>query len=88
MARTFVFLLKDDPATKLDQIRAASAQVGIVFHGDLREGWFSGGIPGTGLDTRGIYRIVGNRITIIIDQKPYLYTWEQIEAMLSGFIEG
>jgi hypothetical protein len=88
VTKTFTFLLKGDPATKLDQIRSVAARVGVISHGGLKEGWFSGGVPGTGLDTRGIYRIVGDRITIIFDEKPYLYTWEQMEAMLRGFIEG
>ena len=87
MTKVFRFKLSDDPATTLDRVRATAARAGIVFHGGLKEGWFSGGMPGTGLDTRGIYRIVGYEIVIVFDQKPYVLTWEQVEAMLRAIIE-
>jgi hypothetical protein len=87
MTKVFRFKLRGDPATTLDRVRATAARAGIVFHGGLKEGWFSGGMPGTGLDTRGIYRIVGDEIVIIFDQKPYVLTWEQVEAMLRALVE-
>lgn len=88
MAKKFTFLLKGDLAVKLEQIKAAAAKSGVFFSGDLKSGWFQGGISALGLGINGTYGIVGNKITVTVDEKPSIYSWEGIGARLGGFVEG
>jgi hypothetical protein len=87
MGKTFIFVLKGDPTMILDQIRTAAARKRIVFHGDPQGGWFSGGLPGLGLGMKGTFRMTGGKISITVDEKPAVYTWEQVKSMLRDFVE-
>ena len=88
MARKFTFTLRGDPAVKLEQIKAAAARSSVFFSGDLRGGRFQGGMSALGLGVTGTYRIVGDKITVTVDEKPSIYSWEEIGAKLRGFVEG
>ena len=87
MAMKFTFVLKGDPAIKLEQIKAAAAKRGVFFSGDLKSGRFKGGVSALGLGISGTYRIVGNKITVTVNEKPSIYSWADIGSRLRGFVE-
>lgn len=88
MAKRFTFALRGDPAEKLEEIKIAAARSRVTFGGDLRSGWFHGGFPLLGQAISGTYTIVGKSITVTVDEKPSLMSWEEVESRLRGFIEG
>jgi hypothetical protein len=86
----FEYTLRGDPAQKLAMIRRRAAQKFVTFVGDLQKGTFSGGLslPLLGdLTVRGSYKIEGDKITVTVTKKPSSYLWNQVDAMLRGFIE-
>jgi hypothetical protein len=87
MAKKFRFLLKGDPAAKLEEIKVAAARSRVTFGGNLEAGWFYGELPIFGRIS-GTYKITGNSITVIVDEKPSLLSWDEVKSRLRGFIEG
>jgi hypothetical protein len=91
MVMKFEYTLRGDPAQKLVTIRQRAAQKFVTFVGDLEKGTFSGGLslPLLGdMTVRGSYKILGDKITVTVSKKPSSYTWNQVDSMLRGFIEG
>jgi hypothetical protein len=78
MAKKYTFLLKGDPAVKLEQIEAAAAKSSVFFSGGLKSGRFHGGIPALGLGISDTYGMVENKITVTVDEKPSIYSREEI----------
>ncbi|UCE90868.1 MAG: hypothetical protein JSV90_05415 [Methanobacteriota archaeon] len=90
MAKKFEYSLRGDRAMKLTQIKQKAGEKEVLFEGDLKRGKFSGGasLPFVGdMTVRGRYRIVGDKIIVTVLKKPSLYTWDQIDSMMKGFIE-
>jgi len=87
MAKRFIFALRGDAAAKLEDIKVKAARNRITFEGDLEAGSFYGAFPLVGRIS-GTYKITGKSITVIVDEKPSLLSWENVESRLRGFIEG
>jgi len=90
MAKKFEYSLHGDRNMKLTQIKQKAAEKKILFEGNLTRGKFSGGVslPFVGdMTVKGRYKIVGDMIIVTVLKKPSLYTWEQIDSMMRGFIE-
>jgi hypothetical protein len=87
MAKRFTFALTGDPARKLEEIRVAAARSRVTFEGNLEAGRFYGGFPLFGR-INGTYKITGKSITVIVDEKPSLLSWDEVKSRLRGFIEG
>ena len=90
MARTFEFELRGDPAAKLQAIKTAAAEKGVVFRGNVKKGTFHIDIDLFLKKVRvldGSYTINEGRIRITVKKIPPNYTWEKAEAELRGFVE-
>lgn len=90
MAKKFEYGLLGDRAMRLTRIKQKAAEKEILLEGDLTRGKFSGGasLPFVGdLTVKGRYKIVGDKIIVTVLRKPSLYTWDQIDSMIRGFIE-
>jgi hypothetical protein len=87
MAKKFGFVLKGDRASKLEEIKVAAARSGIAFQGDLSAGCFQGEYLLFG-QISGTYVIAGDIITVTVDEKPSVMSWEGVRSRLRGFIEG
>jgi len=90
MVKKFEYSLRGDRAMKLTQIRQKAAEKKVLFEGDLAKGKFSGGVsmPFVGdMTIKGSYKIVGDKIIVTVSKKPSLYTWDQIDSMMRGFME-
>lgn len=77
MSKSFQITLGKTPE---EAITAAKAnQLGIVFSGDTS----SGSLNGMGIV--GSYAIDGSEITVNIEEKPFLVSWDMIDGQLKQF---
>ena len=82
MAATYRFPLGGDPNAKLELLRVKAAQKGVRFVGDLNGGTFSGrGLAGS-------YVGEGSDIIVTIVRVPFIYTVDQVAAMIDEFLRG
>jgi len=88
MAKTLRFKFEGDQAKKIEEIRSGAATRRIAFHGDLKSGWFSGGMSGTDLELKCYYRIIEKEMIVVVEEKPFAYDWKRIESILRELIEG
>ena len=90
MARTFEFDLKGDPKAKLEVIKAAAAEKGVIFRGDTKKGTFYKDVNLVLTSMRvleGSYSINDERIRITVKDLPPTYTWERVKSELQQFVE-
>lgn len=74
-----------DPEAKLKQAKVIAAEQGVTFIGDGTKGKFSGRIMGGRLI--GTYKVDGVILTVTIDEKPMLTSWNMIENQLKEFLK-
>ena len=74
-----------DPEEKLKQAKVIAAQQGVTFIGDGTKGKFSGRIMGGRL--MGTYKVDKGILTVTIDEKPLLTSWNMIESQLKEFLK-
>lgn len=80
MAKTYRFPLGGAPQDKLNALRRNAAQRGVRFVGDVERGSFSG----MGLD--GFYVRDGSEIVVTINRVPFIYSMDQVAAMIQDFL--
>ena len=87
MTRQYEITVKGDPAVKLDQFRKLAQKAAMSFHGDLQKGSFNGGpmVLGFHIAFRGEYVLEHKKLTITIEEKPALVSWDQIEKTIKEF---
>lgn len=75
MARTFRIRIRGDKDAVLAEVRRRAAEQGVAFAGDTSRGEFSGLVSGQ-------YEVSGDFVSLTITQKPFLASWEIIEAKI------
>ena len=87
MARQYEITVQGDPAVKLEQFRKLAQQAKMFFRGDTQKGSFNGGpmVLGFHITFKGNYVFEGKTITITIEEKPALVSWEQVENTIKEF---
>ncbi len=81
MSRTFKIPISGDLSAKLESARRKAGAQGVTLEGDTRSGRFSGLITGT-------YSISGGMATVTITNKPFIVSWDYVEAQLREFLGG
>jgi len=88
MARRFEFILPEDPEIKLTQIREEAKRRKLTFEGDSVKGTFSGQLPLINSRFKGSYTVVGNKIIVIVSEKPVLFSWRMVKWILNQIVNG
>ncbi len=78
MGRTFKFRIKGDKKAILAKVRKRAAGQGVTFEGDESGGQFSGLISGS-------YKVSGEVVTLTIEEKSFIVSWETIESRIQQF---
>lgn len=78
MGKTFRFRIRGDKDAILAEVRRRAALQSVRFVGDASVGEFSGLVS-------GYYEVVGDVVTLTITEKPFIASWEMIEARIREF---
>ncbi len=78
MGRTFKLRIKGDKKALLAKVRKRAAEQGVTFDGDESGGQFSGLIS-------GYYEVSGDVVTLTIEEKSFIVSWETIESRIQQF---
>jgi hypothetical protein len=87
LTRQYEITAKGDPAAKLEQFKELAKKADMYFRGDTHKGEFNGGpmVLGFHIVFKGNYVVENKKITITIEEKPALVSWELVEKTIKEF---
>ena len=81
MARTFSLNTTLNPSSLLARARKTASENGATLIGDKQSGRFSHDM------VRGEYRMVGQKVIVIITDKHWLVPWPTVESQLRKLVQ-
>ena len=81
MAKTFTYIIKQDPQQIIDKVTRIASEKGIEVAGDLQQGR----LAGHGVNAE--YQLESSALTITVNKKPLIVSWSMVEKMLSQFVD-